>query len=265
MKKLLIVFVALITVQMGQAQDTELEETELKETELKDSPIDFNLDLKTNHLWRGLVITDKPMAAVFSKLNLNEKGSFTTGFWGGMAFSNDSDGTSYKEINYYIQYADNGFSIALWDLFNTRSVENPDIWDYDKNTSTHLLDLRTSYTFSEKFPLRLEADVLLFGSGDSQLNDDGDREQRYSTYVEASYPIIRESKVNLNAFAGAAFSLNGDTHLYGDGEQNFDFVNVGLTATKTLKFSDLSIPVAATTMWNPSQRIARIQLAVSLF
>ncbi|WP_179316039.1 hypothetical protein [Winogradskyella undariae] len=255
MKKILIIFVALIAVQMSYAQDTEL----------KDSPIDFNLDVKTNHLWRGLVITDKPMAAVFSKLNLNESGSFTAGFWGGMAFSNDSDGTSYKEINYYAQYAKNGFSIALWDLFNTRSVENPDVWNYDKNTTTHLLDLRTSYTFKGDFPLRLEADVLLYGSGDAQLNDDGDLEQRYSTYVEASYPIIRDSKVNLNAFAGAAFSLNGDTHLYGDGEQNFDFMNVGFTASKTLKFSDLSFPVSATTMWNPSQKIARIQLAVSLF
>ena len=78
MKNILIVFVALIAVQMGFSQ----------ETELKDSPIDFNVDVKTNHLWRGLVITDKPMVAVFSKLKLNKSGSFTTGFWGGMAFSN---------------------------------------------------------------------------------------------------------------------------------------------------------------------------------
>ncbi|RCW93978.1 hypothetical protein [Winogradskyella arenosi] len=255
MKNLLFLCLALITVQMSYAQ----------EPELKDSPIDFNLDLKTNHLWRGLIITDKPMAAVFSQLKLNNIGTFTTGFWGGMAFSNDSDGTSYKEINYYVQYADNGLSIGLWDLFNTRSVETPDIWNYDQNTTTHLIDLRTSYVFQGSFPLRLEADVLLYGTADSQFDTNGDREQRYSTYVEASYPIITDSKVNLNAFAGAAFSLNGDTHLYGDGEQNFDFVNVGFTATKTLKFSDISIPVSATTMWNPSQKLARIQLAVNVF
>ncbi|MCL5128627.1 MULTISPECIES: hypothetical protein [unclassified Algibacter] len=255
MKNILIVFVALIAVQMGFSQ----------ETELKDSPIDFNVDVKTNHLWRGLVITDKPMVAVFSKLKLNKSGSFTTGFWGGMAFSNESDGTSYKEINYYAQYAKNGLSIGIWDLFNTRSVAVPDVWNYDKNTTTHLIDLRTSYQFDDNFPLRLEADVLLYGSGDSQLNSDGDRDQRYSTYVEASYPIIRDTKVNLKGFVGAGFSFDGDTHLYGDGDQNFDLVNVGLTATKILKFSDLSFPVSATTMWNPSLRIARVQLAISLF
>ncbi|MBP1839867.1 hypothetical protein [Formosa algae] len=255
MKKILIIFIALLAVQISSAQDSEL----------KDSPIDFNVDVKTNHLWRGLVITDKPMVAVFSKVNLENTGSFTAGFWGGMAVSNESDGTSYKEINYYAQYANNGFSIGIWDLFNTRSVENPDIWNYDKETTTHLLDLRTSYTFNESFPLRLEADILLYGSGDSQLDDDGDFEQRYSTYIEVSYPIIRDSKVNLNGFVGAGFSLNGDTHLYGDGEQNFDLVNVGLTASKTLRFTDLSFPVSATTMWNPSLKIARVQLAVNLF
>ncbi len=255
MKKILVVCVVLFMAQMGHAQ----------ETELKDSPIDFNVDVKTNHLWRGLVITDKPMVAVFSKLKLNASGSFTTGFWGGMSVSNDADGTSYKEINYYVQYAENGFSIGLWDLFNTRSVESPDVWNYDQNSTTHLLDLRTSYTFDESFPLRLEADMLLYGSGDAQLNDDGDIEQRYSTYVEASYPLIRNSKVNLNGFVGAGFSLNGDTHLYGDGEQNFDLVNVGLTASKTLRFAELRFPVSATTLWNPSQKIARVQLAVSLF
>jgi len=255
MKKLLIVFAALVAVQMSYAQ----------ETELKDSPIDFTVDLKTNHLWRGLVVTDKPMVAVFSSLKLNKSGSFSAGFWGGVAFSNESDGTSYKEINYYVQYAENGFSIGLWDLFNTRTVLEPDVWNYDKNTTTHLIDLRTSYQFDDSFPLRLEADVLLYGSGDSQLNSDGDRDQRYSTYVEASYPIIRQSKVDLKGFVGAGFSFDGDTHLYGDGDQNFDLVNVGLTATKTLKFSDLSFPVSATTMWNPSLKIARVQLAVTLF
>lgn len=253
MKKI-IVFVVFIAAQVSYAQ----------EIELKDSPIDFNVDVKTNHLWRGLVITDKPMVAVFSKLNLNKSASFTAGFWGGMAFSNDDDNTSYKEINYYVQYAKNRFSIGLWDLFNTRSVAHPDIWNYDKNTSTHLIDLRTSYTFNERFPLRMEVDVLLYGSGDAQLNG-SDLEQRYSTYAEVSYPIIRKSKVNLKAFAGASFSINGDTHLYGDGQQNFDLVNVGFTATKTLRFEDLRFPVSATTFWNPSLRIARVQLAVSLF
>ncbi len=256
MKKiLLLVLVAVLSIQMSVAQ----------EAELKDGPVDFTVNLQSNHLWRGLVITDKPVIMVLTSIKLNESGSFTTGFWGGMSFSNESDGTHYKEINYYVQYASNGFSVGLWDLFNTRGVESPDVWDYDKESTGHLLDFRSSYNFGEEFPLTLEADVLLYGSGDSQYATNGDLEQRYSTYVQVSYPLVKDSKVNFNAFAGAGFSLNGDTHLYGDGEQNFDLVNVGLTASKTLKLLDLSIPVSATTLWNPALKIARVQLAVTLF
>ena len=255
MKKiLLIILVVVCSVQIGTAQDAEV----------KKSPISFSASLQTNHLWRGLVITDKPMLGVITTLKLNESGSFTTGFWGGMAFSNDNDDTHYKEVNYYMQYAANGFSIGLWDLFNTRGATSVDVWDYDKETTGHLLDLRTSYNFGEEFPLTLEVDVLLFGKGDSQL-DGTDLEQRYSTYVQVSYPLVRNSDVNLNAFVGAGFSLNGDTHLYGDGEENFDLVNVGFTASKIVKLANLSIPVSATTLWNPSLKIARVQLAVALF
>jgi len=84
MKKiLLILLVAVLSVQMGVAQ----------EAELKDGPVDFSVNVQSNHLWRGLVITDKPVVMVFTSIKLNESGSFTTGFWGGMATSNDSDGT----------------------------------------------------------------------------------------------------------------------------------------------------------------------------
>jgi len=253
-KIILLVFAIALTSQILTAQ----------EVEPKDSPFNFTVNLQSNHLWRGLVITDKPVIMVYSTLKLNESGSFTAGFWGGTSFSNEYDGTHYKEINYYAQYAADGFSIGLWNLFNTRGVDNPDIWNYDKETTGHLLDLRTSYYFGESFPLKLEFDVLLYGSGDSQINS-GDLEQRYSTYVQATYPLIKASKVNLSGYVGAGFSLNGDTHLYGDGDQNFDIVNIGLTASKTLKFAELTIPVSTTTMWNPSTKIARVQLAVTLF
>lgn len=254
MKKVLYIFLAAFAAQISTAQ----------EKTLKNSPIDFSVDLKTSHLWRGLIISDKPMAAVFIKLKLNKSGSFTTGFWGGMAFSNESDGTSYKEINYYMQYANNGFSIGLWNLFNTRGLVSPNVWDYDKETTRHILDVRASYNFGESFPLTLEADILLFGSVDAQYSN-LNFEQRYSTYVQVSYPLVKESKVDLSSFVGAGFSFNGDTHLYGDGTRNFDVVNVGFTASKTLKFGSHNLPVSVTTLWNPSVKYARVQFVAHLF
>jgi hypothetical protein len=56
----------------------------------------------------------------------------------------------YTEINYFVQYQKNNLSIALWDLFNTTGIETPRVI-YDKRTTTHLIDLRTSYRFPGNF------------------------------------------------------------------------------------------------------------------
>lgn len=262
MKKLLWIVVAFFALNVATAQETK-----------KAPVVDFTANLQTNHLWRGLVITDKPMMGVQTIFNIDGQNKFTAGFWGGMAFSNDNDGTHYKEINYYVQYADKGFSIGLWDLFNTRGAKDVDIWNYKEKETGHLLDLRTSYFFGSKFPLTIEADVLLYGSGDKEdimknignekITEKGD--QRYSTYVQLGYALYQSEVVNLNGFVGAGFAFNGDTHLYGDGKNKFDVVNVGITASKTLKLNNWSIPVSATTQWNPSLKVARVQLAVTLF
>ena len=124
--------------------------------------------------------------------------------------------------------------------------------------------MRTAYNFGESFPLTLEADVFLFGSVGAQYTN-FNFEQRYSTYVQVFYPLVKESKVEVSSFVGAGFSLNGDTHLYGDGTRNLDMVNVGFTASKTVKFGDKNVPVSVTTLWNPSVKYARVQLVVQLF
>jgi hypothetical protein len=66
----------------------------------------------------------------------------------------------YTEINYFVQYQKNNLSIALWDLFNTTGIETRGYF-YDKRTTTHLIDLRTSYRFPGNFPIRIEADATL--------------------------------------------------------------------------------------------------------
>ncbi len=226
--------------------------------------VDFTANVQTNHLWRGLIVTDKPMVGVQTIFNIDGENHFTAGFWGGMSVSNESDGTHYKEIDYFVQYANNGFSIGLWDLFNTRGVKSPGIWNYKENETGHILDLRTSYNFGKDFPLTIEADVLLYGAVDREL-DGTETKQRYSTYLQVSAPLYNGAKVHLDGFVGAGFALNGETHLYGNGENKFDVVNIGLTASKTLKLGSLKLPVSATTLWNLSLKVARIQLAATLF
>lgn len=269
MKKILLTLVLIISgLSLAQEKDSDNER------------LHMTAGLQTNHLWRGLIITDKPIVSAQVYYDLDKSKHFQLGVWGATAVANDSDGTHYKEINYYIQYSGGGFTVGLWDLYNSRSINTAiasnDIFRYSPNRTAHILDLRSSYQFKENFPLRLEADFLLYGganAGEVKLNDKGEYDSnKYSTYVEVSYPFIRDIKINLKGFVGAGFAFNpGDnkkgekTFLYGNGKNQFDIVNIGFTASKKIKIFESHIPVSVTTMWNPSLKFARIQLATTIF
>ncbi|MDY3316671.1 hypothetical protein PG630_05030 [Riemerella anatipestifer] len=88
--------------------------------------------------------------------------------------------------------------------------------------------------------------------------------QRYSTYVQAAYNIDAGGEVTVSPFVGVGFSLSGGTHIYG--KNKFNLVNVGFTTKKIFKLSEsYSIPVSVTSMWNPSLKHARVQLAATVF
>ncbi|AWG20151.1 hypothetical protein FFWV33_00750 [Flavobacterium faecale] len=248
----------------GYAQNaTEIDTIEKKQiSTTKPSRLDFNVLLETSHLWRGLVINDGMTATGNIHYAVNKSQTMKVGIWGGAGF----DG-KYREINYYVQYQKNNLSIAIWDLFNTTGIETPKVFNYDKNSTTHIIDLRTSYRFNDNFPLRIEADMLLYsGLNDRELNSSNEYRSRNSTYVELSYPVIRDQVVTLNAFVGGAFPLNGSKHLFTNKtESSFDIVNAGITASKSIEIFQYKLPVSATAMWNPSNKIARIKLDVNLF
>lgn len=260
MKKLLISALCLLSFSATKAQQqSDKTTTDFQRFELHGG-------VESNHLWRGLVISDMPTVTSMLSFYFDEAKHWRAGFWGGAAISRDADDTHYKEIDYFLEYGSPHFTIGLWDLFNTRNVLKPQIFNYKNKETTHLLDLRTSYYLGDNFPMRLQANVLLYGTGDQQLsNNNVDKDQKYSTYVEAAYPVYTSPNIGVNAFVGAGFSLNGDTHLYGNGKNNFDVVNVGLTANKDLTLGNVKIPLHGTFMWNPSTDYARMQVAVDLF
>ena len=262
-KKIIISSIISIIGLAGYAQKTTVLDSDSLPTEnIKPSRLDFNASLETSHLWRGLVINDGMTATGNIHYALNEGQNFAVGIWGGAGF----DG-KYREINYYIQYQKNNLSIGLWDLFNTTGMTSPEVFNYDKLTTTHIIDLRTSYRFPESFPLRVEADVLLYtGKNDRIIDANNNYNSRYSTYVELSYPVIENQKVNIDLYVGGVFAIDGTSNLYrGDQNKDFGIVNTGFKLSKEISVLNYKLPVSATAMWNPANKIARIQLAVSLF
>jgi hypothetical protein len=79
----------------------------------------------------------------------------------------------------------------LWDLFNTTGIETQvfNLWTnyYTSHWFKNILPL------SRKLPYTVEADILYSGLNDRELNSN-DYRSKHSTYVEVSYPLIRDQK-----------------------------------------------------------------------
>ncbi|OXG08450.1 hypothetical protein BC749_104157 [Flavobacterium araucananum] len=256
MKNLFLSSMVAIIGLTGYAQETAPETKTSKEP----SRLNFNIGLETSHLWRGLIINPSMTITADIHYALDKKQNFTVGFWGGNGF----DG-KYTEVDYYVQYKHKGLTVGLWDLFNTTNVIHPEVFNYDKNTTTHLIDLRSSYRFSPQFPLRVEADIILYGN-DRELNSDLVYKNRYSTYVELGYPLLKNEQITLDAYVGTSFSLDGKSNLYTTNPDNsLNVVNTGLKASKDITILQYKLPVYAGIMWNPAEKYTRMQLGVSLF
>ncbi len=153
----------------------------------------------------------------------------------------------------------------MWDIFNF-SPELPfskDIFNYNKYSTTHFLDLSVAYDFDVKLqvPLRLYWATIFAGR---DLNVTGDN--RYSTYVYAEYSVLRDELWKVDVGLGGTFAFNRDD---ADGHANFyghDGIDqISLKATYNLKLGRFEMPVFAHAMWNPDSRNGYLQVGINLF
>lgn len=167
--------------------------------------------LQNMHLWRGQQVADGGILAADVNVGLLDDG-LKVGLWGGTDFTGD-----YKEFDYYLSYSIAGFTVAVWDIYNYSPglPFSKDIFNYNKFSTSHFLDLSVAYNFDTKFevPLRLYWATIFAGR---DLNLEG--RNRYSTYVNAEYSVYRDEHWIVDVGLGGTFAFNrGD----GDGGANF--------------------------------------------
>lgn len=135
--------------------------------------------LQNMHLWRGLQIADGGVLAADVSMGLF-KDRLKIGLWGGTDFTGD-----YKEFDYYLSYSASGFTVAVWDIFNYSPdlTFSKDIFNYNKYSTGHFLDLSVAYDFDTKLevPLRLYWATIFAGR---DLNSAGNN--MYSTLFTGS-------------------------------------------------------------------------------
>ncbi len=205
--------------------------------------LSVSCDLMSRYVWRGTDFGASPSIQPGVEFN---KGGFALGAWGAYAMNL----TGAQEADLYVSYTYNDMvSIIVTDYFFPNEVGAYKYFDYDKNTTGHILETSLSFNGTEKLPLTFLLAANVWGADAQSLNSDATvKGIQYSTYAELGY-----SYKNINAFMG--FNLTdpdenlGETGFYGNG---FGVVNLGLTATKDIKFTDkFSLPLSVSVITNP--------------
>lgn len=192
-------------------------------------------DIVSNYVWRGVqqdLTNTKGTPNIQPSLSYSI-GNFTIGTWGSYGILG-----SVKEVDVYASYAFTDFlSLTLTD-YNWGFTQS--YFNYGAGTD-HVYEASISYAGIEKFPLSVSLSTMFYGADPKSSTD---ASQAYSTYVELGYPICPEASLFLGAslFESATYGTSG-----------FGITNIGIKATKEIKFSDsFSLPVYGIIGVNPT-------------
>ena len=102
----------------------------------------MNVQLATNHLWRGMEVTDGLVFTGDIHCTLFN-GWVQAGCWDGT----NTQGT-YKEFNNHLSFHYKGLALAFWDTYNFSPVatyNNKEFFNYKARSTGRFLDATLSY------------------------------------------------------------------------------------------------------------------------
>ena len=208
-------------------------------------------DIMSRYVWRGRDYGNSPSIQPTVEYST---GNFSAGAWG--AFSIDPD--VYQELDLYLAYTfAETFTLGVTDYFFPVYQSNDptfshNYFEYDNETTGHILEANLIFEGTESIPITLAAHIAFYGA---DKNSDGDN--NYSTYIEAGY-AGKLKDTEYNVFLG----ITPAEGLYGS---DFGVVNLGLTITKEIKFSDsFSMPVTSGVIFNPQDENSFLVFGITL-
>lgn len=206
-----------------------------------------SVDFGYRCMWRGIENGTSP--AVMPTVGYS-KGGFDVYVWGGFAYND-----TYREIDLSVGYTWDNFKLELIDYFCP--YKGNDFFDFNKETTTHIIELVTTYEF-EKLPMYITAGSFLFGD---DKNENG--ENAYSSYAEVGYTHKFNEKNSLKGVVGAALNKS----YYNGYEKNFSLANITAAYTRVFNFWKFEeFPVTASYTYNPymEKSYFNVMLTVSL-
>jgi hypothetical protein len=226
------IFLLLMSWTMLSAQD---EDNKAK--------FDIGADLMSRYVWRGADYGNAP--SIQPTMSFSCKG-LEIGAWGAFALSN----TNYQEVDLYVNYSFcDYFALGFTDyFFPDYTIPNNHYFNYQKDSTGHILEGSATFTASKKVPISLLVAVNFYGADAKKANGD----PFYSTYLELSYPFSCKG-LDFNVFVGGtpnkADTDKGESGFYSNDP---GIVNLGLTISKAIPITEkYSLPLSASLITNP--------------
>lgn len=200
-------------------------------------------DIVSSYVWRGV-----PQAGPsFQPVLAFSAGNFSATAWGSVDFA----ATTYKEMDITVAYAIGPVTVSLADLYwEGSSADRGTIsrnYFHFGDDSPHRVEAGISWCISEKVPITLSWNTVLFGPAD--INPEGKR--AYATYIEAVYPFTVatvEMKAGVGVVPWNAYGTYGI-------DRDFYVQNIFLNAAKMwdIKGTDsMRIGFFTQLVWNPA-------------
>ena len=145
--------------------------------------ITANVDLVSRYIWRGLDIGHAPSIQPGIAVQWNE---FKLGAWGAYKLT----GAGGQETDFYLSKTVGFATLALWDYWSFNDTTTLNFFDYQKKTTSHLLEAQLLLSGGKAFPVSFLASYFFHGSDVSK-----------SLYFELQYER-KLSYVDMAFFAG---------------------------------------------------------------
>jgi hypothetical protein len=172
----------------------------------------IGVDLATQYIWRGLVLSKGPVIQPSAEISLN---NWTFGLWGSTSFSADES----KELDVYVNYDFKDFSFTVIDYFTYFDSASPSYFNYKKDESGHIIETTAAFGGNEKIPFRFLAGVNFFG------------DETNSSYFEAAW-LTGIGETDIEILAGYT-PQSGYYH-----ESKKGFTNVGANFQRSIEMNN---------------------------
>jgi hypothetical protein len=222
-----------------------------QESETKNLNLAAGADLASSYIWRGIALGSGAAAQPWAELSYK---GLAFGTWGSYEIKG-----AFNEVDVYAKYTRSDFSLLFVDLFFPDYVGlDQNYFNFKNSTTGHCSELGLSFNGNDRIPFSVYGGMIVYGTAIDPGSDDPSK-VNHSPYFEVKY-LGTVNDYSYNVFAG--FTPVKSAMYLTDG---FDFVNAGLSGTKTMNISDkLSVPLKVSLATNPSAKKIFLTLIISL-